>query len=242
MKKFHLYFFAILGMMLSVASCTKDDETVTTKTIDFESVALGDQGFWNGADGSGKFTTDGATFLNSYTVSPTGDYWGGFACSNKGDITTPGYTNQYSSAAGTGAANSSQFGLSYGGSTITFPKAVTLQYAAFVNSTYALIEMKMGGFGKKFGGATGNDEDWFKLTIKGYATEGGTPTTLDIYLADYRFADNTNDYIINQWTSFDLSSLGSVVKVEFSYSSSDNTGEWSNTPSYVCIDNIVYSE
>jgi len=62
--------------------------------------------------------------------------------------------------------------------------------------------------------------------------------SLDFYLADFRFADNTQDYILNEWSWFDLSSLGNVNSIRFKFSSSD-VSEWGmNTPAYFCMDDL----
>jgi hypothetical protein len=106
------------------------------------------------------------------------------------------------------------------------------------NTTYAYQAMKNGDDGnivpfcKQFGGVTGNDQDWFKLTIVG---KNGINITgqIDFYLADYRFADNAQDYVIDQWTEVDLSSLGLVTSLEFSVASSDY-----GTPTYFAMDNL----
>ena len=61
---------------------------------------------------------------------------------------------------------------------------------------------------------------------------------VDFYLADYRYADSSQDYIISAWEYIDLSSLGSVDELSFSLSSSDNGSFGMNTPNYFAIDNI----
>jgi hypothetical protein len=71
----------------------------------------------------------------------------------------------------------------------------------------------------------------------------GTARTgaLDIYLADFRFADNSQDYILSDWTSFDLSALGSVTALDFVLSSSDTGDYGMNTPAYFALDNLSVS-
>jgi hypothetical protein len=95
-------------------------------------------------------------------------------------------------------------------------------------------------FSKKFGGNSGNEQDWFMLTITGKDVDGGVTGTVDFYLADYRFVDNDADYIVNTWQYVDLTSLGAVKSLEFSLSSSD-VGDWGmNTPAYFALDTLVY--
>jgi hypothetical protein len=62
---------------------------------------------------------------------------------------------------------------------------------------------------------------------------------VEFYLADFRFENNGEDYIVDTWEYVDLSSLGVVNKLEFSLGSSD-VGAWGmNTPAYFVIDTIV---
>ena len=50
--------------------------------------------------------------------------------------------------------------------------------------------------------------------------------------------DYINDYIFDGWFDADLSDVGFIKYLIFSFDSSDKTGEYINTPTYVCIDNI----
>ena len=95
-------------------------------------------------------------------------------------------------------------------------------------------------FAKKFGGPTGNDPDFFKLTISGLDA-GNAPTgTVDFYLADFRFANNALDYILTNWTLVDISSLPiHTRKLQFTLSSSDNGTFGMNTPAYFAVDNLT---
>ena len=95
---------------------------------------------------------------------------------------------------------------------------------------------------KKFGGASGDDPDWFVLTIIGKDSQGLVTDTVDFYLADYTFADNNQDYIVDTWEYVDLTSLGAVESLEFTLSSSD-VGQWGmNTPGYFAMDNLIIPE
>ncbi len=177
--------------------------------------------------------------MNDYNF----DYssWSGWSYSKVSDNVTAGWGNQYSSIAGSGVNGSESYGVSYAGfgSTVQFDVLSTVEGAYFTNSTYSYYSMLNGdNFAKKFGGADGSDEDWFLLTVKGY--NGGVETeSLEIYLADYRFADSSDDYILDEWKWFDLSGLGEVDEVSFSLSSSD-VGDWGmNTPAYFSMDNFV---
>jgi hypothetical protein len=209
----------------------------------FDNLGLPANSYWNGSSATGDFTSGGMVFANTYDASY--ESWNGWAYSSMSDKTTAGYGNQYSAITGSGWNGSSAYGVAYDGTvpTISLPQSTTVNGAYFTNTTYAYLSMKAGdAFAKKFGGPTGNDQDWFKLTIIGKDEIGKLTGTVDFYLADYRFADNTKDYLVDKWTWVDMTSLGMNVKsLEFGLSSSDN-GSWGmNTPAYFAIDNIRYA-
>jgi hypothetical protein len=94
-------------------------------------------------------------------------------------------------------------------------------------------------YAKKFGGVSGDEEDWFLLTITGKDAGGTEVGSVEFYLADYRFADNGQDYIVNTWEYVDLMGLGVVESLEFSLSSSDMGSYGMNTPAYFALDMVV---
>ena len=94
------------------------------------------------------------------------------------------------------------------------------------------------------GGTSGDDEDFFMLTLTGFEDVnlgGGSTGAIDVFLADYRFSDNSKDYILDSWNQVDLTSLGSARSVEFSFTTTDNSAFGPNTPLFVAIDNLSYS-
>jgi len=98
--------------------------------------------------------------------------------------------------------------------------------------------MKDGdAFSKKFGGISGNDPDYFKLSIARWVG-GAVLDTFQFYLADFRFADNAQDYIIKNWTNISLFER-EMDSLSFSLSSSDNGDFGMNTPAYFCLDNLL---
>lgn len=217
-------------------------------TVDFEDLVLSPDSYWNGApnNGTNTFLSNGFTFYNNFDNSWGVDVWSGFAYSNKTDTTTPGYTNQYSAAAGSGAGGSANYAVSFvdaWGSPprIDVPAGVSLVSAAVTNTTYAYLSMRDGdSFAKKFGGTSGDDPDWFKLTILGKDLAENLIASIEFYLADFRFSDNSLDYILNTWATVDLSPIASARILEFALDSSD-VGQWGmNTPAYFALDNIVF--
>jgi hypothetical protein len=209
---------------------------------------LGPESYWNGADGSGGFASGGALFNNSYTDWGGGLYsWGGWAVSNTTDVTTPGYENQYSAYTGVGADGSAFYGVGFVDPfsdiypIIELPAGAVLESAWVTNTTYAALSMRDGdAVAKKFGGGGGSDPDWFKLTITGL-DEAETPLgEVEFYLADYRFDDGAEDYILDDWATVDLSSIASARKLTFDLSSSDVGPFGINTPAYFAFDGFTF--
>jgi hypothetical protein len=219
--------------------------------IDFEDVGanlpIGGAYYYDGADGAGGFTSRGAHFSNTFTDFGGGCCWEGWAYSQMSDSSTPGFGNQYSAFPGTGAGGSATYGVGYPGSsgsagiaTITFASERTLDGAYFANTTYAALSMLDGDmFTDPFGGPGGDEPDWLRLTVAGYDAQGGHTGDVEIYLADYRFADNALDYVLADWLWVDLTALGSVESLDFLISGSD-MGDWGlNTPAYFALDGLV---
>ncbi len=222
--------------------------TAHAAVITYEEVILGDQGYFNNA----PYSTAGVTHANSFTDWGGGaSSWSGFAISNHTDVSTPGFGNQYSSYTGGGAGGSAQFAVGYIDA-YSGPEGTRLSFAAstdlsgggawFTNTTYTALDMLHGsGFSKKFGGETGADPDWLLLSATGYLN-GVATGAVDLYLADYRFEDPAQDYILSDWQWVDFSSLGAVDEIVFTMSSSDNGMFGMNTPSYFAMDNLVVPE
>ncbi len=235
-------------MVSALAGMTAMLCPAATAAVTFESIPLGGEygipGVWNGKNGAGHLAAEGATFTNSYTAVTGGYYWSGFAVSSRTGI-DPGESwldaHQYLSAPGGGAGGSASYGIFYGWGSMTFTAPVDMvgKGSSITNTAYALDSMLNGDdWAKKFGGTTGNDADWFKLTITG-SLGGVTGASIDFYLADYRSGDNSLDYIVTDWTFVDFSALRTVDTLVFSLSSSDNDPVYGiNTPAYFAIDDI----
>jgi hypothetical protein len=235
-----LVFLYILGLVIMAVPA------VQASVATYEDLTLGPESYWNGSDGSGGFISGGHFHNNTFTDWGGGyTSWDGFAYSNKTDINTTGTNGQYTAYSipdGGGVDGSSNYAIGYVGwsipPTVTLPGANTPSEAYFTNNAYAYWSMVYGDtFAKKFGGETGNDPDWFLLTITGKDAVGVTGT-VDFYLADYRFEDDALDYIVDDWTSVDLSPLGTASSVEFALSSSDTGPYGMNTPAYFAMDNL----
>ena len=223
-------FLAIGIFGMSFTSCKQETEEQTT-LVDFENVSLNADSISGGT----SFISGNSTFkLNE------GAFWnGGILCSSKNDTLKAGYLNQYSVIAGSGAFKSKQFGVVYSPGAFTCPADANGPYSIksimLTNSTYAYLDMKYGtpGVSKVFTAG-----DWFKLTIKGFKEKNQTNSVV-VYLADFR---NGKSEILKTWEKVDLSYLGQVDSVAFNFDSSDKGSFGVNTPSYVCIDNIEFTQ
>jgi hypothetical protein len=232
------------------------------KIIDFEDVALSANSYYIGADSAGGFSSGGVFFPNSY--NSTYDSWGGWGASSLTETSPPDPDNFYSSVfhvrecsaiAGGGRNGSANYAVAYNADIfaqpprceLVFPQPLELAQVYLTNTNYAYYMMHDGapvgsGFvGKKFGGESGNDPDYFFVTIAGKDATGATTGSLDFYLADYRNLQGEPDYILHDWTAVDLHGLGANVQsLEFTWYSSDNDPQWGmNTPAYFALDDLT---
>ncbi len=111
---------------------------------------------------------------------------------------------------------------------IDFDNEVLLTSIAITNSVWAYKYMD-GSDGSFHDYQAG---DYLKLTITSVLNNGNYGNLIDFYLADFT---NGNTTIIGDWTTVDLSSLGTVKGLKFKLTTNDNL-----TPLYFCLDDIVY--
>ncbi len=229
--------FSFLMMVL----CTT---FLSAQIVDFEEFNLTPGSFLNGSSGTGGFTSGNVFLPNDY--NPDFMSWSGWSISNTTDVTTPGYTNQYSAVPGSGFDGSAHYAVSSGGNKMILQGEAAGQPVPgmyITNSTYAYLSMQDGdSFAKKFGGVAGDDPDFFLLTIKAFLNGNLSTGSVNFYLADYRFSDNSQDYIVDEWTWVDLSSLGAADSLSFSLTSSDVGQFGMNTPAYFCVDDIFSTD
>ncbi|EMB13843.1 DUF4465 domain-containing protein [Rhodopirellula europaea] len=254
--------FTLLSLSQIAASPAQADVVVG-----FESQDLGSSGVYNGPvpnanvvpgayggnDHIGVFSADGVDFSNSH--NDLYGSWSGFAVSNHTDTSTPGYSNQFSAYAGSGSGGSDNYAVAFGYANSTptnintltalpsiyLPDGELASSADITNATYAGLSMRDGdSFAKQFGGVTGSDPDFFKLSIFGIdANNQILDTTIDVFLADFRFTDSLQDYILDDWVTIDLSSMSDARSLHFNLSSSDVGPYGMNTPGYFALDNFA---
>ncbi|MES2799569.1 MAG: DUF4465 domain-containing protein [Bacteroidota bacterium] len=244
MKK--IYVLAMTMMSLNVNS--------QIYTVDFENALTASESYDNGSAGAGDFNFDDLEFGNYYNAGWSS--YGGFAFSNITDVTTAGYTNQYASSTGNGN-NSDTYGIFYwDGYSPDYINAINNKSidSFYINTTtYSRLSMLNGdAVGKQFGSplnAQGMDDetagaDFLKVWIISSLEDGSNKDSMEFFLADYRFADDNDDYIVNEWTKVDLSSLTTYPKqvVKFRFESSDVGQFGINTPTYFAIDDVSYHQ
>lgn len=204
--------------------------------LDFENIQIPADSFINGSEGTTTFNYPSALFP---VVWNSAGYWqAGWAASNRIDTTLEGYEHLFNARPGKGANETANYLIGQQKSTI-YTNKVRLTSFQVSNTNYAYYSMLKGDqFAKKFGGATGNDPDFFKLKVENW--NGGLVTdTLEFFLADFRSSNNQEDYIISQWVRVEAADWSIADSIVFRLSSSDNGQFGMNTPSFFAIDEIV---
>lgn len=223
-------------------------------TIDFEDLPFPTHPLrYKGEDGAGQFETGGVAFINHFTDFGGGCCWEGFAYSRETEVppletSSMLWNYQYVAWPGSGSQGSSNYVVVFSGidageggiiPRVTLPQGAKLQSIDVTNVAYAALSVRNGdGFGKKFGGESGTDPDWFRMDIEAHDAEGESLGKVEFYLADYRGND---DYIIDTWKTLDLSPLAhaSVTSLTFRFDSSDHSSFGLDTPAYAALDNLV---
>jgi hypothetical protein len=214
--------------------------------IDFQNLTVPPAGFFNGDPGtlapgqsvSAAWSSSGVAFANTFGIDSFGgfdySYWSGFAYSNVVDTTDPSFTNQYASYPG-GGFGSSTYAVAYSDAVaLALPVATTVSGFRIANTTYAALAMTSGdqyGFSAPLpaGG-------WFATTATGRL---GTTTTgsATFFLADLRGPSPPG--VLSAWSWFDLTALGTVDRIEFSFDGSDKGAFGLNTPAYFAMDDLT---
>ena len=231
MKKSILY---VAALALTFAACNTKEGEVEDKTIaTFEEAAISPAQ----AQSYFAYTVDTTVMLKSgiyevqQTVAYEGTYVSGAVVSNITNTEFKDYTDANKSAKGGAYAGKNYVVWYEDGFT---PNSVKLTEAAVVpgfyvcNNVYALNSMKNGDAiaGDPFG-----EGDYFTLIISGSLAGKAVNTTVKFDLGR-----NTN--FVTDWTYVDLSTLGQVDELTFSFEGS-RTGDWGlNTPTYFCFDNL----
>ena len=210
-------------------------------------------------DAAYKWTDGNNTWLSNTLSEGYGSwcYWsGGHAVSNyvSGEISKYGgfesqltvYKKDVSGLERTGGGHngSNNFAVHYGyadnsGYGLTEASLPTLTFAdgtarvidhMYVNNTDYALNCYIDGNGLT---AKIGDDDWVKLVATGYNAAGEKTGTASIYLC------NGPKNIMMDWTKWDLSGLGKVLKVTFNVTGSSDNGYGFSQPAYFAYDDVA---
>lgn len=193
--------------------------------------------FENGLNDDPAFKSGPLTFETDYSPD-FGGYWSDWGYSNTTDVTTAGFTNQYSAYPGSGGSGSETYvvGNRYGGSIgLDVPanfNLVSLQLAiATYSARYILTgDNTFGNDGRAFGG---NPDIIDLLQVRISGTLGGleVASPIEVNLADS--SDPADFGITNEWIDVDLTSLAYADKLQFAIVNTQG-----GVASYFALDNI----
>ena len=202
----------------------ENGEFMLSHLIDGEGASWGGY-YWDGfcpAQG-GDQTEHASTWTTQYGGCMAG---GGCVINDDGSVTAdpaqPYLVGYYSSWAMEGPSNQVMF-VGKDGNTTFKPVGVYV-----CNHPWPYYDCLHGG-----GAAAGLEEGgYFDLTAVGVDADGNETTTT------IRMAEKVNGTLnaLNDWTFFDLSSLGEVESVYFTLNSTDTGAYGMNTASYFCMD------
>ena len=241
-RRFHLVSTLIVAAVLAFHADGVARADVFTGT--FEDQNPGVNTFKNDFRPTNGFTTGGFSLNNNY--DPTFGSWSGFAVSSKVDNTFGGqdFSHEYGAYApvganGTGSGGSATYGVAFnfspGDALINLPNGSLASSIDITNTTYAAQSITLGdSFARAF-----HQGDFFKLDVLGFSGLNGTGTQtgdVEFYLADFR---GSTLKLVSNWTTINLSPLGTARSLAFNLTSTDVGTFGMNTPSFFAVDNIV---
>jgi len=246
MKKTITHYALALGTFFTALN-----SQAQSSIADFENFSLAPNSVYSSTT-STPFQTQNAEF--PYQWDNGFSYWsGGFAYTNKYDSSTATSSNLYGVRAYKGYNNSSIYtvGQDRGVIKLKFPYNSADGFY-ITNTTYAYKAVLNGNaFSRKFGDTTGTGSgttiaqgsypDFFKVTLKGFFNGALKTDSVEFYLADYRFSNNSLDFVVNNWQWVNTSTLGQVDSIKFFMYSSDVGQFGINTPLFFAIDNFTAS-
>ncbi|MDG1097827.1 MAG: DUF4465 domain-containing protein [Bacteroidia bacterium] len=221
---------------------------LSAQTFTLESILVPAEKVAKGLDGSTMHTElDNAVTLNLPVKWDTsfGGYWAnGWAISQKYDSTreaSDATKHQFSAITYKGYMASNTFAIGQRGAYASLNNGSNRNFETIqiTNSTYTTNSMLKGDrFAKAFGGKTGNDEDSLVLIIDCFdKTNSQLLKTVRVILADFRFADNSKDFILDTWKEVKITGDSLV----FNMISSDNNMFGMATPGFYAVDQFSTS-
>lgn len=264
---FRLLPFALLALGLTACDNNDDPEytlrVLTFEDQDYKGTDNGGKGFddWSSLiddkeyEGTLLYPKDESswvynwndannTFLASELADNWGDrqYWGGgHALSNytETDIAACDYMRQLCVCfEGNGGHNGSKNFCVHNGTNddvakqpsfhFTDGKERVVDHMWVVNTSYALNVMKNGGSGIQPFGA----DNYLKIIATGISAAGTQTGTCEFFLAQ-------GTEIVEEWTRWDLSSLGKVARIAFTMEGNQNNNYGLATPTYFAYDDVA---
>ena len=237
---------AVNLLIAGMLSFTKlNAQTVVLENIGFEELKseISNDEVWNGSNGKTQYEAPNSAKLTMDIGWDTafGGYWKNmwaFSRKNYNTLETSDYGKHlYASKPGKGAEESGEvYAIGSQNTYLLNPDPNQQQIVGFyiANTTFAYNSMALGdNFAKKF---TAEDKDSFVLHIRSYANQSLVGET-HVVLADFRNADNTQNYILDSWQWVPMTNQ-TVDSIHFTLTSSDVGDFGINTPLYFALDNI----
>lgn len=216
---------------------------------DFESFSLTPNSAYSSTT-SAPFQTN--TIVFPYKWSTAFSFWeGGFSYTNKYDSVTAGFTNLYGVRPLKGFNNSATYVVAQDRGIIHLAASQTTVNGFYItNTTYDYKSMAKGdAFARKFGDTTGTGSgttipqgsypDFFKVIVKGYKNGALKNDSVTVFLANFTFTNNAQDFILDTWQYVNTSILGAVDSIQFFMRSSDVGAFGINTPLFFGMDNFM---
>lgn len=231
----------LITFLFFLISC-EDEDNFSETVADFENISLAPESYINGSDGITDFASGNIVFPVEYDNENNEFY--GFAVSNTKDLIKFGQDNLYTCVAGGGWDESDNYAVGHcvNSDTLRF-----VDYGGgyevrgfFITNTYFTYASIKYGYGshEKFGGVDGTDPDWYKITLRGIDKSNMIVDERDIYLADYRYDDDSKDFVLNHFVYIDLRSFGRLKELIITSSSSRSVNGERDIPQYFCLDDI----
>jgi hypothetical protein len=246
-NKFFAFAALVCGLAMSFTSCTNDDNPVNVKqtaTISFEGATLNADGYWCGNENGEKYDSWGSdAYACSYAEQgvvfpvnyiPSWASWTGFAVSNRTETsfasTNPDQFNNITGKAHSG----NNFCVVYTyGEEIQFDKPVTVKGFWYTNDAWT-VDAILNGDGMSPGKFEA--EDWLTCFVMPTPAEGMGGARYEISLA------KDGDYV-KEWKYCDLSDVDAfknIKSISFGFDGSKKNDYGVTTPTYMCIDDIVF--
>ena len=246
-NKFFAFAALVCGFAMSFTSCTNDDNPVNVKktaTISFEGATLNADGYWCGDENGVKYDNWGSeTYACSYAEQgvvfpvnyiPSWASWTGFAVSNRTETSFASITpDQFNNITGKAHSGNNYCVVYPFGEEIEFDKPVTVKGFWYTNDAWT-VDAILNGDGMSPGKFEA--EDWLTCYVMPTPAEGVGGARYEINLA------KDGDYV-KEWKYCDLSEVDAfknIKSISFGFDGSKKNDYGVTTPTYMCIDDIVF--